>query len=148
MSKVRRAVVALLVSLAVAFGVFAVATPAHAAWSSCSIGWVCVWDGNAGSGSPLYSAPIQGAGTCHNISSWANDQANSFYNHMGNGRHVQFYADANCTGHGLHKDNNGIATGGIFDPFEDGEVGTILMSGNGNCHCDRNKMTSIFFNNG
>jgi hypothetical protein len=118
---------------------------ANASWSQCWIGHVCIWDINSGSGTLLYSAHAQPPGTCQNIPSSAEDRANSFYNHMNNGRHVQFYGGDNCSGHALHK-NDG--SGGSLDPYYDGETGTFIDTGTSPCHCDSNRASSIFFNTG
>ncbi len=72
---------------------------------------------------------------------------------------MQVYRDANCTGHGLHKDNG---FGGSTQPFPSLNAPyPQYLNSNGNfiqidnlvlpgCsqpdHCDNDKATSIFFN--
>lgn len=125
--------------LAVGFSV-AVSSPAHAAWA-CVTNTVCLWDGSSGTGALLFQqswAP----GQCVNMQ--ANyDRANSFKNNLLS-KGVQFYEHANCQGHAEHRVGG---DGGLYDPFLPSESGTFFQSGTPICHCDRDEVSSLWFNN-
>lgn len=128
-----------LVVLTVVVGVTTVvANPAHAAYSNCPLGNVCIWDGLNGSGSPMYvhsGAP----GTCINLPSSVNNRAESFYNHLsGLNRAVQFYDGSGCTGTLLRRQSNG--SGG---PHFSGAADNFYLDHFLN---HRNRATSIFYN--
>lgn len=136
---------ALALAILVAAGLAtAVATPAQANYDNCD-NRVCLYDDING-GSFLYGV-YAGPGTCVNIPSPVNDRADSFYNALfTSARHAQFYQNANCTGHAMH-DTTGF--GGTTQPFPAGRLGTFIRDlSHISCHCDRNKVTSIFFNTG
>jgi hypothetical protein len=135
---VKRAV-AFVVALAsvVAIAQLAIAQPAHASYSQCPSDYVCLFNGGGGAGTPtevVYRSP----GTCYNITiAAANNTADSMYNHLSNGHHVQFYDLANCTGQRLY-----------LNCCDDDPVPAGTSSDFLNYIWDhRNKASSIWFNN-
>lgn len=139
----RKTITRALVVLAMATGIGAVAAaPAQAAYSDCTVGYVCLWNDSGGVGFPslVRNDP---PGTCYNVPTFWNDKMDSFSNRLLFGKHVQFYKDANCTGHLMHQQNNNRSSG----PFGSDPVTSdnFLSSIN---HNDRNILTSIWFNNG
>jgi hypothetical protein len=144
----KRFIAGLTVTLGLVAGVSVVtSTPAWAALSDCSSSYVCIWDGNSyASGTYIlgYQQSSSGGpaspGRCLNLPSWANDRANSFYNHFtsGFGKHVSFYENANCTGILLQYPQVPVPinNAGTFP-------GETLC-----CSTHRDKLTSIFIHTG
>ncbi len=147
-SKSLKTINAFWVTVALTLGLVAVsATPASAdvipkSTSQCSFGTVCLYDGI--NYVTLIVSHYGAPGTCFNVPASANDKAESFYNHLGDGHHVQFYQDAGCTGHLMCSD--------IIDscgPYPDGradDFATFLSRHNG--YTSANRTSSIFYNNG
>jgi len=141
---VKRRLATLLAALVAALGLTAVtAGPASASWDACIPDRVCLWDGNDATGTFLFMQ-LWAPGTCVNVITSINDRANSFRNRMSAGRGVQFYRDANCTGHAMHHTNG---YGGPNGPFLPGAFGNFISDGKATCHCDRNIVTSVIYNN-
>lgn len=139
-----------LLLIAVVSGLFVSVgpVPAQAAYSECPVNWVCLWNNPGGINLILVAA--RSPGTCHNITGYANDSADSFYNHLtptpASGRHVQFYRGANCTGALLRthawQGNNPL-------PYPPGRYANFLLGGAGRADInDRNEASSIYFNIG
>ena len=121
--------------------------PAHAdvkpmSLSNCAFGTVCLFDGINYAGFLVghYGAP----GTCWNVPATVNDRAESFYNHLGDGHHVQFYQDAGCTGHLMCSDI--IDTCGPYPDGRADDFATFLSRHNG--YTSANRTSSIFYNTG
>jgi hypothetical protein len=141
---IKRLALKLTLTLAVALALVGIsAVPASAAYSNCWTGYVCIWDGNDGTGDLIFSYSA-GPGVCANVPASANDRANSFYNRMySTGRYVQFFQHAGCTGHILHNTANDDG------PFSSGWLGNFeQLSQHQFCHCDRNILTSMRFSGG
>jgi hypothetical protein len=139
---VKRLIARLLVPLLGLVGIVTL-TPAaaHASYSDCTTGYVCLWQNDGGSGFPSLVVQ-QAGGTCYNVPTYWNDKMNSFSNRLLYGKHVQFYKDANCTGHLLHRQLD--RTNGPFgsNPIVQDNFLSIRN------HGDRDIFTSIFFNTG
>jgi hypothetical protein len=130
-----RRVYTLLATAAVALGLaVAVQAPAQAAWSDCPSMYVCLFDNGDGGGPPL-NVVYRSPGTCYNLTS-NNDRADAVFNDLGNGHGVQVYRDAGCTGGVLKTADYGS------DPIP------ALHHSWFYALSDRNKASSIFFNNG
>jgi hypothetical protein len=78
----RRFILAIAMSFVVTFGVaVTVATPAHAAWSSCNAEYVCLYPGTNGEGVPwIHAMPTIG---CWNMGAGATNKASSVWNRTG-----------------------------------------------------------------
>lgn len=129
--------------LVAGFGV-AVASPAQAAYSECPVNWVCLW--NNPNGVNLILVAARSPGTCHNITGYADNSADSFYNHLSS-RHVQFYRGANCTSALLRTH---IWQGNNPLPYPPGRQANFLETdtrGSGPIS-DRDEASSIYFNTG
>jgi hypothetical protein len=110
--------------------------PAQASYSSCSSGYVCLWYENNGNTGSLMLLVFRNPGTCYNLASFDKNRAESFYNHLSNGHHVQFYDLDNCTGPLLLRAANnsgGPHAAGVHDNF---------------AFWSEDRANSIFFNNG
>jgi hypothetical protein len=148
---IARRVVPIFAVLAVAIGI--VGSPAHAAYADCTSGWVCLFDSTNGT-TKIWEG-VAAPGTCVYVGDSDNDRGTSFINRLFNGRRVQFYENYNCTGHAMHRavDNYGGST----QPFPSGFQGNFQnidyphWAGCGTYptdHCDNNKTSAVFFNNG
>lgn len=116
-------------------------TPARTvAYSNCPAGFVCLWDDPNAFGNPTIIV-FRNPGLCYSVPSGFNDRADSFYNHLTNGHHVQFYRDHPCTGLLLRQTNNNRSGG----PFPPGTMDNFIAARGIN---HRNQLTSIWFNNG
>jgi hypothetical protein len=115
---------------------------AQASYSDSFPGYVYLWDDPNGAGQPAL-AVFRSPGLCYNVPTFFNDRADSFKNYLSNGHHVQFYRDRDCTGGALHQTNNNRSSGPFpsSPPTQDNFISARGIN-------DRNKLTSIFFNNG
>lgn len=141
----RKRLVALVAALLAATGLTLVASaPAQAAYTDCSVGYVCLFDGYNGTGA-MHPIPVSPRGYCYNVPTSFNDRANSAYNRMTT-RWVQFYTNAGCTGHLLHSAVD--CSGGPFEPHF--ALNFYVDGGDPWCHFspvnDSNRLTSVFFN--
>jgi hypothetical protein len=124
-----------------------VESPAQAAFTDCPAGNVCLW--SAANYTGILDIVHRAPGTCYNIPSMYNDRADSFYNHLGTGKHVQFYRHVDCnpdrfnTHPSPHHDTTEWA-----GPFPDGYHDAFIAVGTPLVHNDRNNTSSIFFNTG
>lgn len=66
-------------------------------YARCALHRVCLFTGNSGGGTIYQFASVRGS--C--IPAIPDNSAISFYNHRGDGGHVQFYEDPGCTGRSL-----------------------------------------------
>jgi hypothetical protein len=143
----RRKIAAFVVAMMIGFGgAVAITTPAQAAQSDCWYGYVCLWSGGEPFTGTIYRIPAMPRGYCFNVATSFNDRAVHFYNRMSQ-RSVEFYANANCTGHQLHKNVPGCP-GGAFPGQTTGEFWWD-SAWTGNCHgwnYDTNLLTSVYFN--
>jgi hypothetical protein len=99
----RRKIAAFIVAVMLGVGAAAVvATPAQAAQSDCWYGYVCLWSGGEPFTGTIYRIPAMPRGYCFNVASSFNDRGVHFYNRLSQ-RYVEFWDDAGCTGHQLHK---------------------------------------------
>lgn len=111
-------------------------------YSQCPSGYVCLFEGTNGAGilgNGFYASP----GTCLPLPYAYTDAADSFYNRLTNGHHVQFYETANCSGAPgalARRQSNG--SGG---PHAAGVRDNFLSSF---CCTDRDEVSGIFFNRG
>lgn len=132
---------ALVVVLA-AFGLTVLATqPAQAAYSECTTNRLCLFNGDGGTN--LIWAGYAQPGTCVNLPAEDNDLTNSFYNRLtGSGRAVQLYQDNYCHTPLLRR-QSGASTG----PHFSGTADNMFTSPIPPHVTDKNKVTSIWFNN-
>jgi hypothetical protein len=148
---IKRRLSALLAALLLTLGIGAVAaSPAFAAWDGCESGYVCMYDGNGGTG--IRHSYHGVSGYCTNINDVPNT-ANSFYNRRNDSKHIQVYSARNCTGTLLCKQSIAVLeceSGASDGPFPVGTAATFLESSRrgGGCWCHRNNAESIFFNTG
>lgn len=148
MSTFRRLAV-VLTALGALLGVGAVAaSPASAAYDGCTFGYVCLYDGDGGTGTRHSYHGV--SGFCTNITDVPNT-ANSFYNRRSDGKHVQFYDGLNCSGTVLCKEGALLlCPGPLSDPHAAGAFATFMdrptRAGGRVVH--KNKSSSIWFNNG
>jgi hypothetical protein len=131
----------LVASVVAAAFVLVAGAPAQASTSECVPDTVCVW--NTGSYTGLLVTVWKPPGTCYNLPAAANDRAETFYNHLQE-RHVQFYKDANCAGHLLHRNTD--CSQGPFGPSAVGTFNWGKYSTCGDFWLDTNVLTSIWFN--
>lgn len=130
-------------------GIFAITQAPHSvpaasimplSLNECAYGTVCLWDG-ANSSTFLishYGAP----GTCYPLSASANNKGSSFYNHLADGHHVQFYDGSNCTGHLM------CSTADFCGAFADGTSGNFNINSSRTGYISDNATSSFFYNNG
>lgn len=139
--RIRSGLVALLLAAGIVVGVQSSAQALS--YNECPLGLVCVWDRLNG-GNNLIAAFFSSPGTCYNLATFDRNKAQSFYNHLNNGKHVQFYDDPNCTGPLLRREANasqGPHAAGTKDSF------CWNNNGCGGLYSVR-RLDSIWFNNG
>ena len=126
-----------VVALLLGAGVAVTSAPAQAYWSDCPSQYVCAFPNSNGGGAPLF-AIYRSPGTCYSLDAADNDQADSFRVRLTNGKAVQAYKDVNCTGTRL-----------ILNCCSDGPfpAGTMSNFSSGPIVDNRNKLSSVFFNN-
>jgi hypothetical protein len=125
-----------LILAAFSFSVL-VAQPAQAAYTDCPANRLCLFDLTGGG--TLTWAGYVSPGICHNLPSYANNNASSFYNNLnGLNRAVQFYDQANCQPTLLRRQFN-ASTGPHFSGAQDNFYRDTLLN-------HRDRVTSIWFN--
>lgn len=139
--KLFKRVAVVLVMLVAVTGV--AATPASAHYAHCAVGNVCLWDADGGLHGGVGMISLGGiSGMCINLFGSQNDMANSYYNRRSDGKHVQFYEDANCTGRAFPVANTPTPSTGD-DASGNFKWGRCCMS-----TWEVNKVSSVFWNTG
>jgi hypothetical protein len=136
---VRKRATVLAVALLAILGL--VTSPAHAAYSSCDWGQVCLWTGLDGTGTIYRLRGV--AGQCINMVGGGVNSADSYANRReGNvSHHVQFYDDFGCGGTLLKVVDYG---GGPIPSGAEGNVAALRTTRGSH----RDRVNSVWFNNG
>ena len=95
---VRKALVALAVTIMTTIGLVAVASPAQAAWADCPSGIACLWAGQNGTGTRYHITVGEfGVGNCISVGAPLNNNAESGRHTFGSNLRLRVYQDSQCS---------------------------------------------------